>query len=107
MEGLTSHELPRNTPASLAVTDGVNVKGGQRTLDHASAAMTLDVYSGLLRNDLDEVARRLDRDTRVHEMCTDPQRQSDREAAKHPDLREQGAALGSRTPDLRITSASL
>ena len=29
-------------------------------LGHASAAMTLDVYSGLFDNDLDDVADRLD-----------------------------------------------
>jgi integrase len=37
-----------------------NVKAVQRLLGHASAAMTLDVYSGLFDNDLDAVADRLD-----------------------------------------------
>jgi hypothetical protein len=32
----------------------------QRMLGHASAAMTLDVYSGLFDDDLDGVAARLD-----------------------------------------------
>jgi hypothetical protein len=32
----------------------------QRMLGHASAAMTLDVYSGLFDDDLDAVADRLD-----------------------------------------------
>ncbi len=57
--GLTPHEL-RHTAASLAVSAGANVKSVQRMLGHASAAMTLDVYSGLFDDDLDAVAERLD-----------------------------------------------
>ncbi len=38
---------------------GANVKHVQRMLGHASAAMTLDVYSGLFDDDLDAVADRL------------------------------------------------
>ena len=57
--GLTPHEL-RHTAASLAVSAGANVKAVQRMLGHASAAMTLDVYSGLFDDDLDGVAARLD-----------------------------------------------
>lgn len=56
---LTPHEL-RHTAASLAVAAGANVKGVQRMLGHASAAMTLDVYSGLFDDELDGVADRLD-----------------------------------------------
>ena len=59
MEGLTPHEL-RHTAASLAVSAGANVKAVQRLLGHASAAMTLDVYSGLFDDDLDAVADRMD-----------------------------------------------
>ena len=59
LEGLTPHEL-RHTAASLAVSSGANVKAVQRLLGHASAAMTLDVYSGLFDDDLDAVADRLD-----------------------------------------------
>jgi integrase len=59
LEGLTPHEL-RHTPASLAVSAGANVKAVQRLLGHASAAITLDVYSGLFDDDLDAVADRLD-----------------------------------------------
>jgi integrase len=57
--GFTPHEL-RHTAASLAVSAGANVKAVQRMLGHASAAMTLDVYSDLFENDLDAVADRLD-----------------------------------------------
>ena len=39
---------------------GANVKVVQRMLGHASAAMTLDVYTGLFAEDLDSVAERLD-----------------------------------------------
>jgi integrase len=59
LEGLTPHEL-RHTAASLAVSAGANVKAVQRLLGHASAAMTLDVYSGLFDDDLDGLADRLD-----------------------------------------------
>ncbi|MDP9224780.1 MAG: tyrosine-type recombinase/integrase [Actinomycetota bacterium] len=54
----TPHNL-RDTAASLAVSAGANVKVIQRMLGHASAAMTLDVYSGLFVDDLDDVALRL------------------------------------------------
>jgi integrase len=56
---LSPHEL-RHTAASLAVAAGANVKAVQRMLGHASAAMTLDTYSGLFEDDLDDVANRLD-----------------------------------------------
>jgi site-specific recombinase XerD len=42
------------------VSAGANVKSVQRMLGHASAAMTLDVYSGLFDADLDGVADRMD-----------------------------------------------
>jgi integrase len=48
LPGLTPHEL-RHTAASLAVAAGANVKAVQQMLGHASAAMTLDDYAGLLR----------------------------------------------------------
>ncbi len=70
--GLTPHEL-RHTAASLAVSAGANVKAVQRMLGHASAAMTLDVYSDLFDDDLDAVAERLDavaRKARVYPLCT-------------------------------------
>lgn len=56
---LSPHGL-RHTAASLAVAAGANVKAVQRMLGHASAAMTLDTYSGLFEDDLDDVADRLD-----------------------------------------------
>jgi integrase len=59
LEGLTPHEL-RHTAASLAVSAGANVKAIQKMLGHSSAAMTLDVYSGLFDDDLDGVANSLD-----------------------------------------------
>ncbi len=55
---LSPHDL-RHTAASLAIAAGANVKAVQRMLGHASAAMTLDVYSGLFEDDLDRVAQRL------------------------------------------------
>jgi len=59
LESLTPHEL-RHTAASLAVSAGANVKAVQKMLGHSSAAMTLDVYSGLFDDDLDGVADRMD-----------------------------------------------
>jgi integrase len=58
LEGFTPHDL-RHTTASLAVSAGANVKALQRLLGHASASMTLDVYSALFDSDLDAVAERL------------------------------------------------
>jgi len=77
LDGLTPHEL-RHTAVSLAVSAGANVKAVQRMLGHASAALTLDVYSGLFEDDLDGVAERLDAGAvnagagaRVYSMCTE------------------------------------
>ena len=46
LDDLSPHDL-RHTAASLLVASGANVKAVQRMLGRASAAMTLDVYSGL------------------------------------------------------------
>jgi integrase len=59
VQRVTPHDL-RHTAASLAVTAGANVKAVQRMLGHASAAMTLDVYSDLFDDDLEAVAAALD-----------------------------------------------
>lgn len=67
LDGLTPHEL-RHTAASLGIASGASVKSVQRMLGHASAAMTLDVYSGLFDDDLDAVAERLDT-ARVSPAC--------------------------------------
>jgi len=50
----------RHTAASLAISAGANVKAVQRMLGHASAEVTLNVYSDLFEDDLDDVAKRLD-----------------------------------------------
>ena len=55
---MTIHDL-RHTAASLAISAGANVKAVQKMLGHASAAMTLDVYTDLFDDDLDAVADRL------------------------------------------------
>jgi integrase len=71
LDGLTPHELT-HTAASLAIATGASVKAVQRMLGHASAAMTLDVYSGLFEDDLDTVAEHLDaaaRGARVPVPC--------------------------------------
>jgi integrase len=56
---MTLHDL-RHTAASLAISAGANVKAVQRMLGHASAAMTLDTYSDLFDDDLNDVSDRLD-----------------------------------------------
>ncbi len=61
LAGLTPHEL-RHTAASLLVASGANVKGVQKMLGHARAAMTLDVYSGLFDGELEGVAERMDQE---------------------------------------------
>lgn len=59
LQDLSSHDL-RHTAASLLVASGANVKAVQRMLGHASAAMTLDVYSGLSDDDLGALGDRTD-----------------------------------------------
>lgn len=56
-ERLTPHGL-RHTAASLAISAGANVKAVQKMLEHASAAMTLDVDADLFDDDLDADGRR-------------------------------------------------
>jgi integrase len=72
--GLTPHEL-RHTAASLAISAGANVKAVQRMLGHASAEVTLNVYSDLFDDDLDDVATRLNRAAApesVSDLCPIP-----------------------------------
>lgn len=56
---VTPHGL-RHVAAGLMIHAGANPKIVQRQLGHASAAMSLDVYSALWEEDLDVVAGRLD-----------------------------------------------
>lgn len=80
LSGLTPHEL-RHTAASLAVSAGANVKAVQRMLGHASAAVTLDVYSDLFEDDLDAVAAALNeaalRSSVGRMWATSPERDSE------------------------------
>jgi integrase len=55
LEDLSPHDR-RHTAASLLVASGANVKAVQRMLGHASAAMTLTVYSGLFDDDVGGLA---------------------------------------------------
>jgi integrase len=56
---VTLHDL-RHTAASLAISAGANIKAVQRSLGHASAAMTLGTYADLFDDDLEGVATVLD-----------------------------------------------
>ena len=76
-DGLTPHEL-RHTEVSLASSAGANVKAVQRMLGHASAVVTLDVYSDLFDNDLDAVSAALDAAIVLMGAGTIPQAQSRR-----------------------------
>ena len=51
---LTFHDL-RHTAASLAISAGGSPKAVQKMLGHASAAMTLDGYSGLSDQDAEDL----------------------------------------------------
>ena len=57
---LRSGTTSRHTAASLLVGSGANVKAVQRMLGHASAAMTVDVYSGAFRRRPGALAHRMD-----------------------------------------------
>lgn len=65
MPRVSPHDL-RHTSASLAISAGANAKAVQRMLGHASAAMTLDVYTDLFDDDLDAVAEAMDRQRATH-----------------------------------------
>ena len=81
-DGLTPHEM-RHTAASLAISAGANVKAVQRMLGHASAAVTLDVYSDLFDSDLDTVSAALDEQiTRMDVAKTLPRTESATSGAK-------------------------
>lgn len=67
---VTVHDL-RHTAASLAASAGANVKAVQRMLGHASAAMTLDVHADLFDDDLDAVAKALNRGAVISEGAED------------------------------------
>lgn len=58
-EGITIHSL-RHTYASLAIANGADVKTLQKQLGHATASITLDVYTGLWPERLNEVADAVD-----------------------------------------------
>ena len=57
--GVVFHDL-RHACASFAVSSGASVKVVQNMLGHRSAAMTLDVYSDLFDQDLDDIAARME-----------------------------------------------
>ena len=88
-------------------------------LGHASAAVTLDVYTGLFANDLDQVSDRFDEAVRglfADQMRTESDPEPLGQFPLPLDVSAEttsdqggpsGATLGIRTPDLRFTRASL
>lgn len=59
IDGIRLHDL-RHTCASLAISEGANVKVVQKLLGHKSAVLTLDKYGHLFPDDLDAVADAFD-----------------------------------------------
>lgn len=53
----------------MLISSGASVKVVQKTLGHASAAVTLNVYAGLFESDLDEAADALDRRFAVSDVA--------------------------------------
>lgn len=56
--GLTPHSL-RHTTASLLARSGASIKALQTMLGHADAKITLQIYSGLYAEELDDLSLRL------------------------------------------------
>ena len=56
---LVPHDL-RHTAASLAISAGASLKAVQQMLGHASAQITLDRYSHLYEDDLEDLADSMD-----------------------------------------------
>lgn len=70
IDGLRHHDL-RHSCASLAISEGANVKVVQKLLRHKSAVLTLDKYGHLFPDDLDAVAHAFD--TAADWLRTGPQ----------------------------------
>jgi Phage integrase family len=107
---LRGHDL-RHTAASIWLGKGADPKVVQRVLGHATAAMTMDLYGHLLDANLWAAAHKIGDISgtfRGHLANSQPWKTAYPVATQAPDLQQHdGAASGIRTPDLRITSASL
>jgi integrase len=55
-----------HTAASLAVSGGASVKAVHGLLGHATAVMTLDIYTGLFDDDLGALAERMPAAPKAH-----------------------------------------
>ena len=109
LSDVTPHDL-RHTAASLAVASGATVKIVQRMLGHASAAMTLDVHSGLFDDDLTALADRMDAAARAASedrvgAVWAPSPSEQPKDGKRPGQR--GGPRGDRTHNPRIKSPLL
>ncbi len=74
LQDLVPHDL-RHTAASLAISAGASVKAVQRMLGHSSAQITLDRYTHLFDDDLEELADSMD--ARYGAAQVRPKRESD------------------------------
>ncbi len=113
------HDL-RHGQASLMLAAGVDIVVVSKRLGHSSVAITSDTYTHLLPGVGSQAAARAwalvprghDASQRVREQSVsnsapDEEPESDPMGIVAGQSPADGAALGSRTPDLRITSASL
>jgi integrase len=106
LSDVTPHDL-RHTAASSAVASGAHAKAVQRMLGHASAAMTLDVYSGLFDDDLTALAERMDAaaraaaEARVGAVWAQPLTER---SGKGKTAAPKGGPRGDRTHNPRIKS---
>lgn len=83
IEGLDTYEL-MHTAASLAIAVGADVKTVQLLLGHASAAMTLDVYSHLWEEGLDAIPATIEQQMTVaHESRATSEWMKDASEAEH------------------------
>lgn len=102
---LTPHDL-RHTAASLAISAGASVAGVQTMLVHATAAITLSVYTHLFPADLRSVADKLDAEARKAQARTSAPVASQSAAGPHGAQQRptvSGHAAQSRSTVRRLT----
>jgi len=102
---LTPHDL-RHTAASLAISAGASVAGVQTMLGHATAAITLSVYTHLFPADLRSVADKLDAEARKAQARTSAPVASQSAAGPHGAQQRptvSGHAAQSRSTVRRLT----
>jgi hypothetical protein len=106
--GFRIHDL-RHTAASVWLAAGTDPKVVQWVLGHVTAAMTMDLYGHMIDANLWQAARLVGDISETFEpLSWRSKMRTTRRPAGMPGKGgfSSGAALGNRTPDLRITSVS-